>query len=104
MTKPTRRSRPTVERKTDNYVFVWAPRVSAFMDLDTHTFIKVQTVIDWMNERYVTFRDLNENFKKNLVGKCMKHLGHMRYSRNDQGVVYKRKQVDTSVLSERNWT
>ena len=93
MTKPCKRVRPTVVRKTDNYVYVWAPRVNKFLELDDHQFIKVQSVIDWLNERYVTFRDLNENFKKNLVGKCMKHLGHARYSRNDQDVVYKRKNA-----------
>ena len=93
MTKPTKRVRPTVVRKTDNYVFVWAPRVNKFLELDKHMFVKVQSVIDWLNERYVPFRDLNENFKKNLIGKCMKFLGHERYARNPQGVVYKRKDV-----------
>ena len=90
--RPCARTRPYVQRKPDKYVFIWSPRIEIFVGLTKDKDIKVDRVAEWLSERYVPFRAFKPLFKKIVVGKCLKHLGHEKYSHGEQGWVYRRAE------------
>jgi len=102
MGKPTRRTRPYVQRKPDSYIATWLPRIENYIEEmdwncisqghDKPEFLKVSIVQEWLDERYITFRSLKPIFKKIVIGKCLKELGCVRYARGEQGIIYRREQ------------
>jgi len=102
MGKPTRRTRPYVQRKPDSYIALWRPRIGQYIsemcwkaESERHEkpeFLKVSIIQEWLDERYITFRNLKPIFKKIVIGKCLKELGCVRYARGEQGIIYRREQ------------
>ena len=81
------------KKKTFKTVFLWSPRIQNFLELEPKSeYIKVHSIVLWLDERYWTFREFKPIYKPSLVGRCLTYLGHTKHTDGKQGWIYKRKQ------------
>lgn len=82
------------KKKTFKTVFLWSPRIQSFLELEPKSeYIKVAIIIQWLDERYATFREFKPRYKPSVVGRCLTHLGHPKHANSKQGWIYRRKDA-----------